>query len=193
MSPSPAAAAAAAAVAAAATSATFSSSSARRALSLYRSLLRAARSLPSEADRAALEEETKQRFRDERASWQRREEAANGKGTGSDAAAAAWPPLLDEAEARLHDAVHHGIPYARLEHAQQVPRAVIDSARGLFRVDEDADGGGKNDDSDGNDNGKGIKLPRNASARRALEAALKRRAAKRQQQQQRRHDDDEYS
>lgn len=146
---------------------TSASSSSSRALSLYRALLRAARSLPSSGDREALEKETKQRFREERSAA-----AANG----SSSTTVALARLFDEAEARLYDAVHHGIPYARLEHAQQLPRAVIDSAKGLAAAD---DGDGGNDgDKDENHSEPKIKLPRNASARRALEAALKRRAEK---------------
>ena len=58
-----------------------SAASSSRALSLYRSLLRAARSLPSQQDRESLEAETKQRFRAEREK-KRGESSGGGAGDG---------------------------------------------------------------------------------------------------------------
>ena len=148
-----------------------SAASSSRALSLYRSLLRAARSLPSQQDRESLEAETKQRFRAEREK-KRGESSGGGAGDGGkggsgdrDDIVISEAALFDEAEARLYDARHHGIPHARLEHAAQIPRAVLESARELLK------GGG---------DGK-INLPRDRSARAKLEAAVERRRIKKQQ------------
>jgi hypothetical protein len=153
-----------------------SSPSAERALSLYRSLLRAARSLPAQQDRESLEEETKRRFRAERVKRGGESggggggDGGGGGGGGKDGDELALPALLDEAEARLHDARHHGIPFARLEHAAQIPRAVLESARRLLRSDDEEGGG--------------VSLPRDKGARAKLEAAIERRRVKRRQQQQ---------
>ena len=168
-----------AASSAAAAASAASSAAAKRALSLYRSLLRAARSLPAQQDRESLEEETKRRFRAERekraAESSRAGEGGSrsgggGGGEGGDEGdrggeEVALSALFDEAEARLYDARHHGIPFARLEHAAQIPRAVLESARELLR---------------GGEEGGGVKLPRDKSARAKLEAAVERRRVKRQ-------------
>lgn len=178
----------------AATSSSAAAAAAKRALSLYRSLLRAARSLPARQDRESLEEETKRRFRAERdkgaaaGSGSRAGEVAGsggdrggegkgargggGEGEGEEVALAA---LFDEAEARLHDARHHGIPFARLEHAAQIPRAVLESARELLRGGEEGREGA-------------IKLPRDKSARAKLEAAVERRRVKKRQLEEGRQD-----
>lgn len=154
------------------------SSGKQRALSLYRSLLRAARSLPSQQDRKSLEEETKQRFRVEREKGKSSGESdGSEKGEREGKSEILASRLFDEAEARLHDARHHGIPFARLEHAPQIPRAVLESARRLFRNEGKEDGG--------------VNLPRNASARAKLEAAVERRRIKRleEEEEQRRRNE----
>ena len=141
-----------------------SSAPARRALSLYRSLLRVARSLPAQQDREALEDETRRRFRAER---EKKEKERGEEGSGGGESDAQLAALFDEAEARLHDARHHGIPYARLEHAAQIPRAVLESARELLK-------GGRDEEEEE------VRLPKDRSARAKLEAAVERRRLKRQ-------------
>lgn len=149
-----------------------SSAPAKHALSLYRSLLRAARSLPARQDRESLEEETKRRFRAEREKKEKEEGSGGGKGDGGEGEEIALAALFDEAEARLYDARHHGIPFARLEHAAQIPRAVLESARELFK-------GGRDEE------GEGVRLPKDRSARAKLEAAVERRRLKRQLEEER--------
>lgn len=148
------------------------SAPAKRALSLYRSLLRAARSLPARQDRESLEEETKRRFRAEREKEEEEGEKGGGGGRGGGREEVSLAALLDEAEARLHDARHHGIPFARLEHAAQIPRAVLESARELFKGGRDGEG-------------EGVRLPKDRSARAKLEAAVERRRLKRQLEEER--------
>jgi hypothetical protein len=159
---------------------TSSSSSAARARSLYRALLRAARSLPLKQDRESLEQEAKQRFRGEKERAEKREksEKSSEKSNGGDSceksnesAAALLSSLFDEAEARLYDARHHGIPFARLEHAPQIPRAVLESAKKL--QSEGGEGGKERE----------ISLPRDKGARAKLEAALERRRLKKKREE----------